>query len=50
MKKKIWLIAPILVMVMALVLSGCGTPKLGTEDNPIIMSFVPSGEMETETT
>jgi phosphonate transport system substrate-binding protein len=46
MKKRIWLIAPIVVIVMALVLTGCGTPKLGTEDNPIIMSFVPSGDTQ----
>jgi phosphonate transport system substrate-binding protein len=31
---------------MALALAGCGTPDLGTEQNPIIWSFVPSGEME----
>jgi phosphonate transport system substrate-binding protein len=27
-------------------LVGCGTPKLGTEKNPIVMSFVPSGDTE----
>jgi phosphonate transport system substrate-binding protein len=46
MKKNIWLVTLILVMLAALVLSGCGTPKLGTEDNPIIMSFVPSGDTQ----
>ena len=35
-----------LVVVSALVLTGCGTPKLGTEDNPIVMSFVPSGDTQ----
>jgi len=31
---------------MALVLTGCGEPKLGTADNPIVMSFVPSGDTQ----
>jgi phosphonate transport system substrate-binding protein len=26
--------------------SGCGAPKLGDEDNPIVMSFVPSGDTQ----
>lgn len=46
MKSKMWLIALIVVIVMAMVLTGCGTPKKGTEDNPIIMSFVPSGDTQ----
>jgi len=46
MKKKFWLVSLLLVSVLALVLSGCGTPKLGTEDNPIVMSFVPSGDTQ----
>jgi phosphonate transport system substrate-binding protein len=46
MKRKFWLVSLLLVSVLALVLSGCGTPKLGTEDNPIIMSFVPSGDTQ----
>jgi phosphonate transport system substrate-binding protein len=46
MRKNLWLVALVLVSLMALVLSGCGTPKLGTEDNPIIMSFVPSGDTQ----
>jgi phosphonate transport system substrate-binding protein len=31
---------------MAMILAGCGGSKLGTEDNPIIMSFVPSGDTQ----
>jgi phosphonate transport system substrate-binding protein len=29
---------------MALALAGCGQPKLGTEDHPIVMSFVPASD------
>jgi phosphonate transport system substrate-binding protein len=46
MKRNIWLVSLILISLMALVLVGCGEPKLGTEDNPIIMSFVPSGDTQ----
>jgi phosphonate transport system substrate-binding protein len=46
MRKHLTLVALVVVSVLALVLSGCGTPKLGTEDNPIIMSFVPSGDTQ----
>jgi phosphonate transport system substrate-binding protein len=35
-----------LLLVAAMVLSGCGGAKLGTEDNPIIWSFVPSQDSE----
>lgn len=37
-----------LVLIVAMVLTACGpkTPELGTEENPIVWSFVPSGEME----
>jgi phosphonate transport system substrate-binding protein len=31
---------------MALVVAGCGGSKLGTEDNPIVMSFVPSSDTQ----
>jgi phosphonate transport system substrate-binding protein len=31
---------------MALALAGCGPAELGTEQNPLVWSFVPSGEME----
>jgi len=34
------------VLIAALLLSGCGPGKLGTEDNPIIWAVVPSGETE----
>jgi phosphonate transport system substrate-binding protein len=32
--------------VTALALTGCGQAKLGTENNPIVMSFVPSGDTQ----
>jgi phosphonate transport system substrate-binding protein len=31
---------------MALALAGCGEPDLGTEENPVVMSFVPSGDTQ----
>jgi phosphonate transport system substrate-binding protein len=46
MKKNLWLVALVVVSIVALTLVGCGTPKLGTEKNPIVMSFVPSGDTE----
>jgi phosphonate transport system substrate-binding protein len=46
MKKSIWLVSLIVAASMVLALAGCGTPKLGTEDNPIVMSFVPSGDSQ----
>jgi phosphonate transport system substrate-binding protein len=46
MKKNLWLTLLVIFSVMALVLAGCGTPKLGAEGNPIIMSFVPSGDTQ----
>ena len=42
MKKSMWLVALVLLSVMSLALAGCGEAKLGTEDNPIVMAFVPS--------
>ena len=42
MSKKIWLVVVALSILMALVLTGCGEPELGTADNPIVMAFVPS--------
>jgi len=45
MKRSLWVVVAVL-SVLAMVLAGCGTPKLGTEDNPIIMSFVPSGDTQ----
>jgi phosphonate transport system substrate-binding protein len=46
MHKRIWLIAFILVGLMSAALTGCGAPELGTEDNPIVMSFVPSSDTQ----
>ncbi|MBN1661332.1 MAG: phosphate/phosphite/phosphonate ABC transporter substrate-binding protein [Anaerolineae bacterium] len=46
MKRNLWLVALLLLSAMALVLAGCGEPELGTADNPIIMSFVPSGDTQ----
>jgi phosphonate transport system substrate-binding protein len=46
MKKNGFFAALVLISMMALVLAGCGTPKLGTADNPIVMSFVPSGDTQ----
>ena len=46
MKKNLWLVALILLSVMSLALAGCGQAELGTEKNPLIWSFVPSGETE----
>jgi phosphonate transport system substrate-binding protein len=45
MKRNLWLVALVLVS-LALVLAGCGEPDLGTEGNPIVMSFVPSGDTQ----
>ncbi|MBN1992523.1 MAG: phosphate/phosphite/phosphonate ABC transporter substrate-binding protein [Anaerolineae bacterium] len=37
----------VLVLTLALVLSACaGEPEVGSEQNPIVWSFVPSGEMQ----
>jgi phosphonate transport system substrate-binding protein len=46
MKKSLWLVLLVLLSVMALTLSSCGEAELGTEKNPLIWSFVPSGEMQ----
>jgi phosphonate transport system substrate-binding protein len=46
MKRQPIFAALVLISLMALVLAGCGTPKLGTADNPIVMSFVPSGDTQ----
>ena len=42
MSRKIWLVVVALSVLMAMILAGCGEPELGTEDNPIVMAFVPS--------
>lgn len=44
MRKNLWLVTLVLLNVVALTLTGCGKAELGTEDNPIILSFVPSGD------
>ena len=47
MRKAFWLVSVILLSAMALVLASCGgEPELGSEQNPLIWSFVPSGEMQ----
>lgn len=46
MNKRFIFVALALIGVLALALSGCGQPKLGTEKNPIVMSFVPSGDTQ----
>lgn len=46
MNKRIPMLVISLLMVTALALTACGPGKLGTEKNPLIWSFVPSGEME----
>jgi phosphonate transport system substrate-binding protein len=43
MKKRLWFV--ILIMLGVLALAGC-QPKLGTDKNPIVMSFVPSGDTQ----
>jgi phosphonate transport system substrate-binding protein len=50
MNKRLFLLITLLI-VLTIVSAQCGgTPELGTEENPIIWSFVPSGEMERVTT
>ena len=45
--KKNWMVLLMLFAILALVLAGCGgQAKLGTEKNPIVMSFVPSGDTQ----
>jgi len=45
--KKYWILFIALFALTALALAGCGgQAKLGTEDNPIVMSFVPSGDTQ----
>ncbi|MFC2015837.1 phosphate/phosphite/phosphonate ABC transporter substrate-binding protein [Chloroflexota bacterium] len=46
MKKHLWLTSLVLISMMALTVAGCGGAKLGTEDNPIVMSFVPSSDTQ----
>jgi phosphonate transport system substrate-binding protein len=47
MKRQVWLSVILLISLASLALAGCGgTPDLGTTDNPIVMSFVPSGDTQ----
>lgn len=49
MRKIVFVVA--VVLAAGLVLAGCGGgAELGTDDNPIVWAFVPSGESETVTT
>ncbi len=45
MHKRVFLIVGML-LVATMALSACGKPKLGTEENPVIWSFVPSQDTE----
>jgi len=45
MKRSYWLVL-LALSVVALTLAGCGEAKLGTEDNPVVMSFVPSSDTQ----
>jgi phosphonate transport system substrate-binding protein len=46
MFQKNWFVVLFLVGVFCVGLVGCGQPKLGTEQNPVVMSFVPSGDTQ----
>jgi phosphonate transport system substrate-binding protein len=46
MNKRFVFVVLALVSLLALALSGCGQAKLGTENNPVVMSFVPSGDTQ----
>ncbi|MFC2030388.1 phosphate/phosphite/phosphonate ABC transporter substrate-binding protein [Chloroflexota bacterium] len=46
MKKSNLLVLVVLFTVAALLVTGCGGQELGSEDNPIVMSFVPSGDTQ----
>jgi phosphonate transport system substrate-binding protein len=43
---KSWSKVAVLVVFLMALLSGCGAAELGTAENPIIMSFVPSGDTQ----
>lgn len=45
--RKQWLLLFTFGIILALAVAGCGgQAKLGTKDNPIVMSFVPSGDTQ----
>ncbi len=46
MKKNVSFTVLVVLVIASLALAACGPGKLGTEKNPLIWSFVPSGEME----
>jgi phosphonate transport system substrate-binding protein len=46
MRKRLGFVILVVLSVAALALTGCGQAKLGTENNPIVMSFVPSGDTQ----
>ncbi|HIQ00695.1 MAG TPA: phosphate/phosphite/phosphonate ABC transporter substrate-binding protein [Anaerolineales bacterium] len=47
-KKSLWAILALVLVGATIAMSGCkpAEPELGSEENPIIWAFVPSGEME----
>jgi len=42
MKKNLWFISLVVLILASMAIAGCGEPELGTEENPIVMAFVPS--------
>lgn len=46
MKKSSLLVLVVLFIIAAPLLTGCGGDELGSEGNPIVMSFVPSGDTQ----
>ncbi len=44
--KKQMLVTLVVLLVASLALTACGPGKVGTEKNPVIMSFVPSGDTQ----
>ena len=48
--KRVLVVGLVLALLGAGLLTSCGPKELGTEDNPIIWAFVPSGETERVTT
>jgi len=45
MKKHV-VLAVLCLLILTPLLAACGSDKLGTDDNPIVMSFVPSGDTQ----
>ena len=46
MNKRLGFVLLAVLAVVALASTGCLKAKLGTDDNPIVMSFVPSGDTQ----